>query len=138
MFLKDVFYTEHDMNCRTFLIIAVVFLGAGCASARRPSSLAVEGGNLLNTSKDEDLYDAATALGSVAGAWTGGEMTEAEMREAAKRLQNDTEAKSAIEAISTSFKKDQVRVKYSPATGKRYSADLEYDPETGVKLLPVE
>ncbi len=111
---------------------------AGCASARKPSSLAVEGGHLLNTNEDEDVYDAATALGSVAGSWTGGEMTEQELQEAAKRLQKDPEAKSAIESISTSFDRDRVQVKYSPATGKRYSADMEYDPETGVKLLPLE
>ncbi len=123
---------------RIFIILGVCFFAAGCASARKPSSLAVGGGNLLNTSQDEDVYDAASALGSVAGAWTGGQMTEEELQAAAKRLQNDDEAKSALEAISTSFDKEQVRVKYSPATGKRYSADLEYDPETGVKLLPVE
>ena len=111
---------------------------AGCASARKPSSLAVDGGHLLNTNQDEDVYDAATALGSVAGSWTGEEMTEQELQEAAKRLQKDPEAKSAIESISTSFGRDKVQVKYSPATGKRYSADMEYDPETGVKLLPLE
>ena len=28
--------------------------------------------------------------------------------------------------------------KYSPATGKHYSGALEYEPGTGVKLMPVE
>jgi hypothetical protein len=28
--------------------------------------------------------------------------------------------------------------KYSPATGRHYSGALEYEPGTGVKLLPVE
>ena len=28
--------------------------------------------------------------------------------------------------------------KYSPVTGKHYSGALEYEPGTGVKLLPVE
>ena len=28
--------------------------------------------------------------------------------------------------------------KYSPVTGKHYSGELEYEPGTGVKLVPVE
>jgi hypothetical protein len=28
--------------------------------------------------------------------------------------------------------------KYSPATGRHYSGALEYEPGTGVKLIPVE
>lgn len=128
------------MLCRKLIILGMCFLFAGCASARKPSLLAVEGGHLLNTNEEEDVYDAATALGSVAGSWTGEDMTEQELQEAANRLQKDPEAKSAIESISASFDKDkvQIQVKYSPATGKRYSSDMEFDPETGVKLLPLE
>lgn len=60
------------------------------------------------------------------------------MREVAKKLQSDEEAQTAVEAISESLEGKNINIKYSPATGKRYSGDLEYDPETGVKLIPLE
>ncbi|MBF0569381.1 MAG: hypothetical protein HQL18_01210 [Candidatus Omnitrophica bacterium] len=33
---------------------------------------------------------------------------------------------------------DKPVIKYSPVTGKHYSGDLEFDPETGAKLKVVE
>ncbi|MFP4472660.1 MAG: hypothetical protein ACLFPX_02145 [Candidatus Omnitrophota bacterium] len=126
---------------RYFKISAAVLfpLILGCASAvQRDSRLATEKGSLLNTSETEDLGEAAAALKSVAGSLTEKEMTNEEAREAVQRLKNDEEAQSAVRAISTSFDHEVSNVKYSPVTGKRYSGDLEYDPETGVKLLPVE
>jgi hypothetical protein len=65
-------------------------------------------------------------------------MDEAKMKEVARQIQTDKEAQSAIQAISGSLEGSDSHIKYSPVTGKRYSGDMEYDPETGVKLLPLE
>ena len=109
-------------------IISVFFVSmlAGCASlskSRNPAS--------------EDLKDAASALTAVTGAISDKPLTEKQLHDAARKMRNDPDARSAVDSISSSFDR-RGAVKYSPATGKRYSADMEYDPETGVKLLPVE
>jgi len=110
-------------------------LVAGCSMARQqrqgPEAL-------LKTSEKEELADAASALTSVTNSLSDKNMTEQELYEAARKMKDDPDAQQALEAISTSFDRKQVQVKYSPATGKRYSAALEFDPETGVRLLPVE
>lgn len=67
----------------------------------------------------------------------GRELTEEEVEDVIKDIESDEEARSAVETISD-FMSAPARIKYSPATGKRYSADLEFDPETGVKLEYVD
>ncbi len=121
------------------IIGLAVFLSSGCARhiARHPS-LAVNGGSLLNTRSDEDLGDAVTALESVAGGISARPVRREQLVETVKTLQTDPEAMSAIRTISGSFDPTAVTIKYSPVTGKRYSADLEFDPETGARLLPLE
>ena len=112
---------------------------SGCASTgRQRALLSVEGGNLLNTSADESAGDAVSALRVVTGAVSSTDMTDEDLYRAAQRMKDDPEAKTAVEAVSSAFDQRNVRMKYSPQTGKRYSPDLEFDPETGVRLLPVE
>ncbi len=52
-------------------------------------------------------------------------------------LQKNPESRQAAEKI-LGVNTDHPVVKYSPVTGKHYSGDLEFDPETGAKLLKVE
>ena len=108
---------------RGWLTAGVIFVALGCASAR-PAK---------NGAEDQK------AMTAVIGAVGGKQMTEEEMKKMMKSIENDPEAKSAVESISNTFDPTQGRkIKYSPATGKRYSADMEYDPETGVKLEYLE
>ena len=86
----------------------------------------------------ETPKEALNAWGAVAGAISKQEMDEKKMKEAANRLQTDEETQSAVKAISESLEGKSSGIKYSPVTGKRYSAEMEYDPETGVKLVPLE
>lgn len=88
---------------------------------------------LVNTEGGETTKEAVSAMGVVAGSYTGKPMTEAELQQKAKEIDADPEAQSAIQAITSA-----PQIKYSPVTGKRYSADLEYEPETGAKLLLLE
>ena len=89
--------------------------------------------DIVNTKEGESSKDAASALGVVAGSYTGKPMTEEELKQKAREIEKDPEAQSAIQALTTASK-----IKYSPVTGKRYSAELEYVPETGAKLLLLE
>ena len=88
---------------------------------------------LVNSKGGETTKEAVSAMGVVAGSYTGKPMTEEEIQQKAKEIDADPEARSAIEAITSA-----PQIKYSPVTGKRYSADMEYEPETGAKLLPLE
>ncbi len=116
-----------------FLIILILVSGCSMARQQRQGPEA-----LLKTSEKEELADAASALTSVTNSLSDKNMTEQELYEAARKMKDDPDAQQALEAISTSFDRKQVQVKYSPATGKRYSVEMEFDPETGVRLLPVE
>jgi hypothetical protein len=111
-------------------MIAGVFLVCACASSRESA--------LLKTSPQESPEEAARALRGVAESYAGKPITDEELNDLARDLQNETEAQSAVSAIADSLEGKNTNIKYSPATGKRYSGDLEYDPETGVKLLPLE
>jgi len=125
------------MKLRLLVFILLMSTACGCATtSQRQSKQDVKA--VLNTSEEENIIDAATALGSVSEAITGKEMTEDELRGLAKDLRTNEETQSAVKKIADSLEGKNIVIKYSPATGKRYSADMEYCPETGVKLLPVE
>lgn len=124
---------------RDFVLLIVMICVSGCASVSgKNKNLAINNGYLLNTDNGETVHDAASALTAVTGSVSHKDLSEQDLYEAAKQMHDDPEAKSAVEAISSTFDHDQVQVKYSPATGKRYSADMEIDPETGVELLSVD
>lgn len=46
-------------------------------------------------------------------------------------------ARKVVGALAPTASKDTVE-KYSPVTGRHYSGALEFEPGTGVKLIPVE
>ena len=117
-------------NYRTAGIFLAAVLMAGCASSRN-SSLAV-------TSKNETQQEAINALEQVAASYAGKELSEEELRKLNEDLQKDPETQSAVKAIADAMEGKNANIKYSPATGKRYSGELEVDPENGVKLLPLE
>jgi len=107
-------------------VLLTVFLAAvltSCSSSK----------GLVNSEGGETTKEAVSAMGVVAGSYMGKPMTEEEIQQKAKEIDADPEARSAIEAITSA-----PQIKYSPVTGKRYSADMEYEPETGAKLLPLE
>jgi len=77
-------------------------------------------------------------LEAVAESYTRKDLSDEEVKILAKDLQTDEEAQSAIKVIADSLENKNTNIKYSPVTGKRYSGDLEYDPETGAKLVPLD
>jgi len=122
---------------RNLILLLIGILGfvsiSGCATTGQKKIKEV-----FNTNEEEDLTDAATALESVTEAISGKKITAENARELSKDLMTNEDTQEAVKKIADSFDKEKVRVKYSPVTGKRYSADMDIDPETGVKLLPVE
>lgn len=109
------------------LILLILFCSAltGCASV---SHKPLVSGHVAETST-EQLDAAKKVMGAVAG---GRDVTPADMKRVVRDIRTNPEAQSAVQAI-VGTAGDPV-VKYSPVTGKHYSGDLEYDPETGAKL----
>ena len=77
----------------------------------------------------EQLDAAQKVMGAMAG---GRDMSPSDMKRVVRDIRTNRESQSAVQKIIGTTG-DPV-VKYSPVTGKHYSGDLEYDPETGAKL----
>ena len=88
---------------------------------------------------NESMADVKEAVKTIAETVSGQEMSDKDVNKLIKDLRTDPEAQSAVKVIKDSLSGDDAgRIKYSPATGKRYAPHLEYDPETGVKLEYVD
>jgi hypothetical protein len=102
-----------------------VMLFAGCSSIPKKPVAQV------NTAETVDQQiDAAQ---KVVGAMGNAEVSRSELRALATDMQKNEESRSAVQKIIGATDEKPV-IKYSPVTGKHYSGDVEYDPETGVKL----
>jgi hypothetical protein len=99
------------------------FLASGCATASKPPA----GSKTVETVPQQ--IDAAQ---KVVSAMAGHEMTPGDMKRVVGDIRKDGESRSAVQKILGTTEKPVI--KYSPATGKHYSGELEFDPETGVKL----
>ncbi len=118
---------------QAFYILLIAVFVSSCSTANRHNSQ-----RLLNNSKEENIADAVSAMKSVAEAVAQKELTEEELKNLAHDLQSNKDSQSAVEAITNSLSREKPKIKYSPSTGKRYSAELEFDPETGERLLDLE
>jgi len=109
------------------LICVLLMFVIGCAAKSRVKQ---QGKN--------EVDEALSALESITESLTGKEMDEKQRKEMIRQLRKDEEAQSAIKKIGDAIDNKNIKIKYSPKTGKRYSLDMEYCPDTGVKLLPLE
>lgn len=88
---------------------------------------------------NENLEDVQQAIGTVAGALSGQPMSKEDVNKLMRDIRTNPDSRSAVESMATTMDpQNRGRVKYSPATGKRYAPHLEYDPETGVRLEYLE
>lgn len=98
----------------------------GCAGTRK------------DTKFGKEMMDDPEAMKAVAESITGQKLDDKQLRKLSQDLKNDPEARQAVKMVTESVQGNAPVAKYSPVTGKRYAPNMEYDPETGVKLLPVE
>ncbi|MBF0387154.1 MAG: hypothetical protein HQL20_04790 [Candidatus Omnitrophica bacterium] len=105
----------------SFLVL--LFLG-GCAA---PLARPLASGQPVETSSQQ-----AAAAQKVLGGMAGREVSREDLRRVAADVRANAESRSAVEEIIGAG--GAPVIKYSPSTGKHYSADLEFDPDTGEKL----
>ncbi|MBF0385047.1 MAG: hypothetical protein HQL27_04165 [Candidatus Omnitrophica bacterium] len=130
--------TNPNRKLILFLIFAVIFANSCSSTSNKGSSNTLGRQKIVNSQEGETVKDALSAIEGIAEAVSGKKLSDEELRALTEGLKNDKDARSAVQKITEGISSGNRQLKYSPATGKRYSADLEYDPETGVKLLPVE
>ncbi|HBR15779.1 MAG TPA: hypothetical protein DD723_09635 [Candidatus Omnitrophica bacterium] len=92
---------------------------------------------ISSSRQKETPADVKNALGSIAGAVTGRELTKEELDRLQKQMKNDPQAQSAVESITRSLS-GKPRVKYCPLTGERYAPHLEFCPLDGTKLKEMD
>lgn len=88
--------------------------------------------------KKGQVLEDSSAMKAVAESITGKQLDEKQLKKINQELKNDPEAREAVKIITDTVQGKKPVAKYSPVTGKRYAPNMEYDPETGAKLLPVE
>lgn len=104
------------------LVVSVIFL-AGCQTA--PAK---------NIPSQESHKDIANAVGQVADALSGQELTPEQRKKLVRDIQKDKDAQSALRSISGAMDVKQTGIKYCPVDGKRYSPDMQVCPAHKVKL----
>ncbi len=86
---------------------------------------------------EESIGDVTTAVGSIAEAISGQDLTQEELDDFEKRLMHDKETQEVVGVITQTISSDQPIAKYCPVTGKRYAAKFDRCPEHNVELKPV-
>ncbi len=72
------------------------------------------------------------AAQKVMGAMAGKEVSREDLKRVAADIQTNEDSRNAVNKIIGV--QSPMVIKYSPVTGKHYSGDLEFDPETGARL----
>ncbi len=107
-----------------FATLLLVLCAAGCQTVPAGNSPPVLG------SKKE----MAQAVGQVADAITGQELTEEQKRKLTKDIQSDKDTQSALNVIADAMDLKKIVIKYCPVDGKRYNPSVETCPVHKVKL----
>ena len=107
------------------LVLAIIGM-SGCQTTKVPK----------NSLSKQQQTETQESLRSIAGAMKGGKpLTDEELHNLQKQVQNNPEARESVEAITNSLSGTQSRVKYCPQTGKRYAPNLIYCPQHPQELL---
>jgi hypothetical protein len=116
------------------IIVCLVFLFiAGCGPVAQKHLGSVAG----SCSQAETQKDVESALKTVAGAISGREVSDKDVRGLARQLKQDKEAQAALEAITQTVSGQQVVTKYCPVDGERFSARLTVCPVHGATLQEI-
>jgi hypothetical protein len=111
----------------SLLFLALLF--AGCATiSQKP---------VASTKPVETTAEQIDAAQKIVGAMGNKEVSRQDLKALAVDMQKNEDSRSAVQKIIGVTNEKPV-IKYSPVTGKHYSGDLEYDPETGAKLEVIE
>lgn len=108
------------------VFVAGILCIAGCQAAIKTGA---------NQKTEEDSLE---VLSSVAGAISGKNVTQDELKALGRQLRKDPEAQSAVKTITDSLNGGNRIIKYCPIEGERYAPNLTVCPVHKVKLELLE
>lgn len=117
------------MNARFFTGLIIILLVAGCARSHK---------TVLPDGRAESQEDVISALSAVTGAVSGQTMKPEQLKKLGRELNEDPEARKAVEAMSGALTNPTAQVKYCPVDGKRFSPKFSRCPDHNVELKNVE
>ncbi len=130
---------QERFRMRQYFIMVVgsvtgCFILAGCATTvlRDGAQPGTEG-----SLRRESAAETVSALKSVTQAVSGRELSDQDLRELNRQLQQDPETESAVRVITETMQGGQ-KLKYCPVCGKRYHPKFEVCPVHQVPLKEVE
>jgi len=104
------------------VFVLCIFSVAGCQAALKIGA---------DQKTEEGSLD---ALSSIAGAVSGKNITQNELKTLGRQLRKDPEAQSAVKAITDSLNGGKRIIKYCPVGGERYAPNMTVCPAHNVKL----
>ena len=107
----------------------LLILITGCATSRPSTPSAMRG---------ETPREAAAALGSVVGAISGKDVDEQDLRDLSRQIQQDPQAQQAIESVANAVSGTDLKLKYCPVDGQRFSAKFMVCPQHNVALQELQ
>ena len=111
---------------RTCFLLSIIIFLSGCQTMQ-----------MQPKAKTESRKDVEKALGTITEAISGKNLSEKELRNLARDIRTNKEARSAIESITGAVGGKETSIMYCPLTGKRYAPRLTECPEHGVALKEV-
>ena len=123
------------MDKKIWILFLLCFFYSGCTTANKKFSTSSNekqaSEHVLKKGGD------AESLKLVVGAISGKEVSRDDLKNVAKQVKKDPEARTAVESITQTMG-GNVEIKYCPVCGKRYSSKFEKCPKHGVLLKAVE
>jgi len=119
-------------NVAWVLMVSLLMIVMGCTSTRQQILAQDVAG------KSGDRQEALEALHSMTEAVSGKDVSQQDMVDLARDIDQNEEAATAVKAITDSLQGEGISYKYCPICGKRYHPKFTYCPLHHVLLKDVE
>lgn len=113
------------MKNRLLILLVLAVFVSGCRTTKPVNSAG------------ETVQDVQKSVGTVASVMTGRKMSDEDVKKLERQMQNDPEARRAMESVTQSMGSQAV-IKYCPIDGERYAGSMETCPIHNVKLEIVQ
>ena len=95
-------------NILPAILVALMVISSGCRTTKPINSAG------------ETIQDVQKSVGTVASVMTGRKMSDQDVKKLERQMQNDPEARKAMESVTQSMGTQSV-IKYCPIDGDRYA-----------------
>lgn len=86
----------------------------------------------------ESQSDVIKAVGTMTEGLTNQAISPEDLKRLGAQMQNDPEARSAVEAVNQAMQAQQTGIRYCPVDGKRFSNKVSVCPSCGAQLKDLD